>query len=117
METDEPVWVGPVGDIIVARLQGPSTPALLKECHDRIVTVVNDTGCTRVLYHMLDLEPSPSGTISEQQALNREIKQLPLKRAVLVPDALLAFRAGMAFGCDSRVFSDISSAIAWLKDA
>jgi hypothetical protein len=56
MEMHESVWVGQVGNIILARLQGPATAALVKECHERIVNVVKKTGCMNVLYHLLDLE-------------------------------------------------------------
>jgi hypothetical protein len=115
METDDQAWVGPVGGIILAQLQGESTPALLKDCHERIAALVRDTGCTNVLYHMLDLDPSPRGLIGVQQALNQEIKDIPLKRAILVPDARLAFRAAIAFGTSSRVFSDLDAAVAWLE--
>jgi hypothetical protein len=114
-ERNEQVWVGLVGDIILARLRGPSTAALLKECHERIVNVVQDTGCTKVLYHMLELEPSPTDTIAVQKALDREIENMPLRRAILVPNALLAFRAGMGFGWDAQVLGDMDKAVEWLE--
>jgi hypothetical protein len=68
-----------------------------------------------VLYHLLDLESSPRGLIAVQQALNRGIRDLPLRRAILVPDALLAFRAGIGFGWDARVFSAMDKEVQWLE--
>jgi hypothetical protein len=42
------LWVEPIGDLIVARVRGEPTEALLTECQARVLQWVADTGCGRV---------------------------------------------------------------------
>lgn len=112
------LWIEPVHDIIVARVRGVPSEALLKECQDRILSLVRETGRTRILYDGLEMDaPSVDVPVSQWQ-LDRNIENLRLKRAVLVPNTRLAYLARIAFGeTDSRVFyNDMTSAIRWLSE-
>lgn len=110
------LWVEPVNDIIIARVRGVPSKELLKECQERILTIVKDTGRNRILYDGLEMEPPPIDVPLSQWKLDSEIASLPLRRAVLVPNTKLAYLARIAFGeTDCRVFyNDMTSAVQWL---
>jgi hypothetical protein len=112
------LWIEPINDIIIARVRGVPTEALLKECQERIVSLVSETGRTRILYDGLEMDPPAVEVPISQWKLDSEISNLDLKRAVLVPNTRLAYLARIAFGeTNSRVFyNDMTSAINWLSD-
>ena len=111
------LWIEPVGNIVVARVRGVPTEALLKEAHDRILLLVKETEQGRVLYDALEMEnPSIEVPIS-QQKLDRNLGPIKLRRAIVVPNTKLAYLARVAFSDgDYRVFyNDLAQAIAWLN--
>lgn len=110
------LWVEPMNDIIIARVRGIPSVALLKECQERILTLVKDTGNNRVLYDGLEMEAPAIDVPLSQWKLDGDIENLNLRRAVLVPNTKLAYLARIAFGeTDCRVFyNDIASAVQWL---
>jgi hypothetical protein len=110
------LWVEPVGDLIIARLRGQPTEALLRECQERVLAIMRDTGGYKVLYDTLEME-SPSVDVPlAQRDLDERLGDTRIRRAIVVPNTRLAYLARLAFGeSEYRVFySDMTAAIAWL---
>jgi len=119
------LWIEPVGNIIVARLRGHYSEDLLRELHERVVQLLQDTGHTRVLYDGLEMESPDVELALAQEQLDRQTKQLfsdrPLRKAILVPNTRLAYLARIAFGQfgegEYRVFyNDLTQALRWLEE-
>ena len=112
------LWVEPVGSIIVARIRGIPTAELIHECQRRVVALQSETGCDRIMYDALELEPPPIEIVLTQQALTDELKESGVKIAIVVPNTSIAYLARLAFGeAIHRVFyNDISAAVLWLSD-
>jgi len=111
------LWIEPVGTLIVARVRGLPTEALIKEAHERIMQLVLETEQNKVLYDALEMEPPPVEVPVSQWCLDSEIEPVRLKRAIVVPNTRLAYLARIAFGeGQHRVFyNDLTSAITWLN--
>ncbi|HEU4828224.1 MAG TPA: hypothetical protein VFT04_03415 [Gemmatimonadales bacterium] len=112
------LWIEPLPDLIMARLRGEPTEALLRECQERVLLLVQETGRDRVLYDALEMTAPPVEVPLLQQRLDAELGSVRLRRAIVVPNTRLAYLARLAFGeGDYRVFySDITAAIQWLTD-
>jgi hypothetical protein len=119
------LWIEPLGSVIVARLRGALTEIMLKETHERVVQLLQDTGYTRVLYDGLEMESPDVEHALLQEQLDKKTKQLfhdrPLRKAILVPNTRLAFLARIAFGQfgegEYRVFyNDLVQALHWLEE-
>jgi hypothetical protein len=119
------LWIEPLGNIIVARLRGEYSESLLRELHERVVQLLQDTGHTRVLYDGLEMEPPDVELALMQEQLDRHTNQLfrdrPLRKAILVPNTRLAYLARIAFGQfgegEYRVFyNDLVQALRWLEE-
>ncbi|HYV98010.1 MAG TPA: hypothetical protein VE967_11185 [Gemmatimonadaceae bacterium] len=116
---DGQLWVEPVGDLIIARVRGQPTEALLRECQDRVLLIVRDRGdrgVHRVLYDALEMESPPVDVPLSQRDLDEKLAGVRLRRAIVVPNTRLAYLARLAFGeGDCRVFySDMAAAVEWL---
>jgi hypothetical protein len=111
------LWVEPVGELIIARLRGVPTEALLRECQERVLLLVQETGRNRVLYDALEMDSPVVDVALAQRKLDEELGSVTLRRAIVVPNTRLAFLARLAFGeGDYRVFyNDIAAAITWLS--
>jgi hypothetical protein len=111
------LWIETVGDIIIARLRGVPSQQLLRECQDRVLLLVQDTGRNRVLYDALEMDPPVVDVALSQQKLDEELGGIQLRRAIVVPNSRLAYLARLAFGeGDYRVFyNDMTAAVAWLS--
>jgi hypothetical protein len=59
MSTDAQLWVEVVGDLIIARVRGEPTAALLRECQERVLFLVKDAGRGKVLYDTLEMSAPP----------------------------------------------------------
>jgi len=117
--TDRQLWVEPVGGLIIARVRGLPTEALLRECHDRVIRIAKDdrdAELHRVLYDTLEMDSPQVDVPLAQRDLDESLGELKLRRAIVVPNTRLAYLARLAFGeGDYRVFyNDIASAISWL---
>lgn len=119
------LWIEPLGNIIVARLRGSVSEDLLKELHERVIQLLQDTGHTRVLYDGLEMEPPEAELVLLQEQFDKQTQQLfsgrPLRKAILVPNTRLAYLARIAFGQfgegEYRVFyNDLAQALRWLED-
>ena len=111
------LWVEPVGGLIIARMRGIPNEAILRECQERVLLLVKDTGQGKVLYDALEMEPPHVDVVLSQRKLDEEVGSVKLRRAIVVPNAKLAYLARLAFGeGDYRVFySDMVSAVKWLE--
>lgn len=113
------LWIESVGDLIIARIRGVPTEAILKECHDRVFLLVKELGHGCILYDALELEVPPVEVPLFQWKLDEELGPIHLKRAIVVSNSKLAYLARLAFGDgDHRVFyNDMTGAIRWLTDS
>lgn len=112
------LWIEPVGDLIIARVRGEPTEALLQECQVRVLQILHDTRQGKVLYDALEME-SPSVDVAwTQRQLDETLGPVHLRRAIVVPNTRLAYLARLAFGeGDYRVFyNDMTAAITWLHE-
>jgi hypothetical protein len=112
------LWIEPIGDLIIARMRGMPTEALLKECQERVLLLIQDTGRGKVLYDALEMEAPSVDVVLSQRKLDDQIGHIQLRRAIVVPNTKLAYLARLAFGeGDYRVFySDMTAAIKWLAE-
>ncbi len=118
MESQQ-LWIEPVNGIILARLRGTLTEAILMECQERVVRLAMDTERNKVLYDALEMEaPSVDLIVMQQKQVEAELVSLNLRRALVVPNTRVAYLARLAFGDgDHRVFySDIEAAFRWLRE-
>ena len=115
---DNQLWVEPVGEIIVVRVRGVPSEALLRECQERVLLLLQETGRHRILYDALELLPPPVQVALFQEKLDQSVDAKKLRRAIVVPNTKLAYMARLAFGEGNyRVFySDIAGAIKWLTE-
>ena len=113
----ENLWVELVGNVIVARIRGTPTEALVRECQKRVVSLLQDTGCKRVMYDALELD-SPTVEIAlAQQPLTAALAESSVRIAIVVSNTKVAYLSRLAFGeGQHRVFyNDMASAIHWLE--
>jgi hypothetical protein len=112
------LWVELSGELIIARLRGEPTVALLEQCQTQVVQLARDAGRAKVLYDVLEMHPPHVDVPWSQRALDENLGDLHLRRAIVVPTAKLAYLSRLAFGeGDYRVFyNDIAAAVKWLTD-
>ncbi len=110
------LWVELVGDIIVVRVRGRPTEDIIRRCQDAVVVLLRDTLGGKILYDTLEMSDPTTQLALTQQTLDAQIASLRVRRAIVVPNARLAYLARLAFGDgEHRVFyNDLSSAFAWL---
>jgi hypothetical protein len=112
------LWVEPVGSTIIARLRGVMTEAALRECQERVLMLVRDTGHNKVLYDALEMDSPTVDQVIMQQKMDAQLGDLKLRRAIVVPNTRIAYLARLAFGeGEHRVFyNDIGAALNWLQE-
>lgn len=113
------LWVEPVGSIIIARIRGVPTEAILRECQERVVTLIKDMmRHGKVLYDALEMEAPTVDLVLMQQKLEEGLGPTHLRRAIVVPNSRIAYLSRIAFGeGDYRVFyNDITAAVKWLEE-
>jgi hypothetical protein len=112
------LWVEIVGSIIVARIRGVPTEELIRECQSRIVSLLKDTGCKRVMYDALELERPPVDVALVQQALTAALTEPTMRIAIVVSNTRVAYLARLAFGdANHRVFyNEMPAALRWLDE-
>ena len=112
------LWIEPVGELIIARIRGEPSAELLRECQDQVLLLVQEARRGKVLYDALEMEPPPVDVPWAQRALDEALGPIALRRAIVVPNAKLAYLARLAFGeGDYRVFyNDMVEAVRWLSE-
>jgi hypothetical protein len=107
------------GPLVVARLSGQPTPELLRECQEQVLLLTRGNPLGRVLYDARQMTPPSTEVPWAQRHLDENIGEVHLRRAIVVPDARLAFLARLAFGeGDYRVFyDDMAAATQWLSES
>lgn len=112
------LWIEPVGGLVLVRLRGLPTEALIAQCQQRVLQLVKETGHGRVLYDALEMEAPPVEVPLHQQKLDKQLGKVTLKRAAVVPNTKIAYLARLAFGDgDYRVFyNDLAAATKWLTE-
>src|SRR4051794_14400662 len=113
------LWVEPIGDLIIARIRGEPSEALLRDCQERVLQIMRDTGGRKVLYDALEMESPPVDVPLAQRKLDAALGPFHFRRAIVVPNTRLAYLARLAFGDgDYRVFyNDMIAAISWLSES
>lgn len=111
------LWVEVVGDLIIARGRGEPSEALIRECQQKILDLVQDVGRGNVLYDALELEPPSMNVTWTQLELNEQLGAIHLRQACVVPNTKIAYLARLAFGAgDYKVFyNDMVGAVNWLS--
>jgi hypothetical protein len=104
--------------LIIARVRGCPTEAVLQACQSEVLSLVRESGVWKVLYDTLEMEPPPVSIPWVQRALDEQVVDIKLRRAIVVPNTKLAFLARLAFGDgDYRVFyEDKVAAMEWLAE-
>jgi hypothetical protein len=112
------LWIEVVGDLIIARVRGLPTAALIRECQEKVLFLVRDAGRGNVLYDALEMEAPPLDVPWTQLELNEQLGPIQLRQACVVPNSKIAFLARLAFGAGNyKVFyNDMVAAINWLSD-
>ena len=112
------LWIEPVGELIIARIRGEPTAELLRECQDQVLLLMRESGRGKVLYDVLEMDPPPVDVPWAQRELDAALGGIALRRAIVVPNAKLAYLARLAFGeGDYRVFyNDMVAAVRWLTE-
>jgi len=115
--SESATWVELVGDVIAARLRGNACEALLRQLQDEVLRLVAETGRSRVLLDVLEMNPPPVELASLQRKLDEDRRAVGLRRAIVVPDSRLAYFARLAFGEGNyRIFyNDRVAATKWLS--
>lgn len=111
------IWIEPIGNLIIARIRGLPSEALLKEVQERILFLSKETSQIRVLYDVLEMDAPAVEVPISQWGLDEGLNAVKLRRAIVVPNTRLAYLARLAFGeGDYRVFyNDLTSAVTWLS--
>lgn len=113
------LWIESVGGIIVARMRGELSDAMMLETHQRVLSLATQTGQTRIIYDALELlAPSIDLVVRQQELVESELASMTLRRALVVPNTRLAYLARLAFGDgEHRVFyNDLAAAFSWLQE-
>ena len=72
MTTTGHIWVELVGDLVIARVRGEPTEALLQELQEKVLFLAQDAGRAKVLYDTLEMEPPPLDVPWAQRALDEK---------------------------------------------
>lgn len=112
----ENIWVELVGNVIMARIRGAASDAGVRDCQSRLVALLADTGCKRIMYDALELENPSADVAITQQSLTSALADPDLRIAIVVANTKVAYFARLAFGeANHRVFyNDMTTALAWL---
>jgi len=101
--------------IATVRVRGEPSKELIEACQARVLELTEVNAITAVLYDARAMQ-APTIDVPWTQKTLDEQAQPQLKRAIVVPDAKLAFLARVAFGENDRVFyNDVSAALRWLQ--
>jgi NAD(P)H-dependent FMN reductase len=101
--------------IAIVRVRGEPSKEIIEACQARVLELVGANAIAGVLYDARLMQAPAMDVPWTQRTLDEQARP-QLKRAIVVPDAKLAFLARLAFGENDRVFyNDVSAAMRWLK--
>ncbi|TFV90172.1 STAS/SEC14 domain-containing protein [Oxalobacteraceae bacterium OM1] len=106
-----------IEEIVVVRMRGEPTEALLADCHARLLDMVKRADRRKILYDFLEMTaPKLDLVLWQQQMVAAQHLGDSLQRAVVVPNTRLAYLARIAFGeCKHQIFyDDVAAAMQWL---
>ena len=105
-----------VGQIIIARILGALTEALLEMRHQRILQTAKTTACKKLRLDDLQTKAPTYADIEKQRSINVELHALEFKIAIVVPETQMAYLARLKFSHENhRIFYfDLAEAISWL---
>lgn len=105
------------GDVLLVAQQGLMTEAALHACQERVLALARETGLRRVLYDARGMIAPEAELALQQQALDGQLGELKLRRAIVVPGTRIAYLARIAFfeGEDRVFYDDVEAALAWLR--
>jgi len=116
---DEGFLCEAVGSLVVVRLIRPMSERVLEECQLCMLETLQQTGSKAVLYDLREMQPTSVNVLLYQRILNEHVRHLELRRAIVVPNTLIAHLARLAFGVgDYKLFyDDVDAAKRFLRDA
>ena len=116
---DEGFLCEAVGSLVVVRLIRPMSERVLEECQLCMLETLQQTGSKAVLYDLREMQPTSVNVMLYQRILNEHVRHLELRRAIVVPNTLIAHLARLAFGVgDYKLFyDDVDAAKRFLRDA
>jgi hypothetical protein len=102
-------------NIAIVCVRGEPTKELIAACQARVLAIAQQGVVTAVLYDARAMQPPTIDVPWTQRTLDEQ-ERPELRRAIVVPNAKLAFLARLAFGEDDRVFyDDFAAAEKWLR--
>src|SRR4051812_24147452 len=106
------------GELIIARVRGEPTVELPQECQSPLVRLAPAADPARAVYDTLEMDPPRVDVPWSHRALDEQLGDLHLRRAIVVPTSKLAYLARLAFGEGAyRVFyNDTAAAVKWLTE-
>jgi hypothetical protein len=113
------LWVELVGSFIIARVRGAASEEIIRECQDRVVALLRNTDCRKILYDALEMNDPSVDVALVQQKLSEQLREFSVRLAIVVPDTRIAYLGRIAFGdAEHRVFyNDMGAAVTWLVGA
>ena len=107
-----------VGSLVVVRIAQAVTERVLEECQLCVIETLQQTGSNAVLYDLRDMPPAPINVLLYQRLLDEHVAHLHIRRAIVVPNTLVAHLARLSFGAgDYRLFyDDMEAAQRFLRD-
>jgi hypothetical protein len=108
------------GNLIHAVYDGAMNMELVQSGEQQIETLLRTTPEPVILYDTLKMAPPPIELAIEMKKFDSRIRHLVRRSATVVPDAMTAFMAKVAFALsrDHKVFyGDLDAALRWLSEA
>lgn len=101
-------WTGTLSEAVASQ-----------ECQLCVVETLQLTGSKAVLYDLREMPPAPISVLLYQRLLDEHVAHLQIRRAIVVPNTLVAHLARLSFGAgDYRLFyDDMEAAKRFLRDA
>ena len=107
------------GPLVVVKITRAVTERALEKCQRCVLATLKQTGCNGVLYDLTEMPQVPINVLLYQRLLDEHVAHLEIRRAIVVPNTIVAHLARLAFGFgDYRLFyDDIEAAKRFLRDA
>ncbi|MCE9659892.1 MAG: hypothetical protein K8R60_15130 [Burkholderiales bacterium] len=116
---DEDFHCEALRSFVLVRLRRAPSERVLEECQICVLEAMQQISAKAVLYDLTKMEQAPASVLLYQRLLNEHLATLGIRRAIVVPNAMIAHLARLAFGgSDFRLFyDDMEGAELFLRDA